>query len=213
LTGQFDQPVEMWKGIPQAYYVDEFADDGVLFEGIGVTADLTALSLPTYGDEHAEFMNNIGRMASVGLMVSDEPIGRVSTKFGLLWISYRLTEPIVARLKKSLVEGARMMLAAGATKVHFAVSNLAPVNSMQELERLDLSSVKASHIHWGAFHPLGTCRIGPTAADSVVDSTGRVHGQERVFVCDGSVLPASTQVNPQLAIMAVASRVASQFCS
>ena len=50
--------------------------------------------------------------------------------------------------------------------------------------------------------------MGSSAAEGVVDARGRVFGQERVVVCDGSVFPASTQVNPQLAIMANALRIA-----
>jgi len=211
LTGEFEEPVEMWDGVPQAYCVDAFADDGVLLEGIGVSADLAALSLPHHGAAHADFMGRLRHMASIGLMVSDEPNGSVRKAFGLLWIRYRLTEAVVARMKTALIEGGRIMLAAGASKVHFAVQNLEPVDSVAALERLDLSGLKPSDVHWTAFHPLGTCRIGDAAADGVVDARGRVHGQDRIHVCDGSVLPASTQVNPQLAIMAVARHVASEL--
>jgi choline dehydrogenase-like flavoprotein len=50
--------------------------------------------------------------------------------------------------------------------------------------------------------------MGKTAAEAVTGPDGRVFGQERILVCDGSVFPASTQVNPQLAIMANSLRVA-----
>lgn len=39
------------------------------------------------------------------------------------------------------------------------------------------------------FHPVGTCRMGPRAEDSVVDSRLRVHGIERLRVIDASVFP------------------------
>ena len=53
-------------------------------------------------------------------------------------------------------------------------------------------------------HPLGGVRPGPDAATGVVDTAGEVHGYPGLFVMDGSVLPASTGVNPSATILAVA---------
>ena len=41
---------------------------------------------------------------------------------------------------------------------------------------------------------------------SVVDSHSKVYGFENLFVCDASVFPTSVGVNPQLTVMALASR-------
>jgi choline dehydrogenase-like flavoprotein len=42
----------------------------------------------------------------------------------------------------------------------------------------------------------------------VVDSYGRFHGLQNLFVCDASVFPTSIGVNPQLTVMALAMRTA-----
>ena len=39
------------------------------------------------------------------------------------------------------------------------------------------------------FHPVGTCRMGLSAQDSVVDHRLRVHGLENLIIADGSVFP------------------------
>jgi choline dehydrogenase-like flavoprotein len=213
MSGEFAEPVELWKGIPQAYYVDEFADDGLFFEGVGMTADLAALSLPMHGGEHADFMARLPHMASIGLMVSDEPVGSVRSTFGALQISYAITEEVLARMKRAFVECARMMFAAGAERAYLAIAGLPAIESERELDELDLRAVRPHQVHWNAFHPLGTCRIGASSRDGVVDASGRVYGQDHVFVCDGSIFPASTQVNPQLSIMAMSLRIARQFTS
>src|SRR5205085_7260606 len=45
-------------------------------------------------------------------------------------------------------------------------------------------------------HLLGTCRMGSDSSDSVVNADCRAHGVPNLFICDGSVFPTSTAVNP-----------------
>jgi choline dehydrogenase-like flavoprotein len=59
-----------------------------------------------------------------------------------------------------------------------------------------------------AFHPLGTARMAADPARGVLDGDGRVHGAQGVYVCDGSAVPTALGVNPQLTIMALATRLA-----
>jgi len=60
----------------------------------------------------------------------------------------------------------------------------------------------------GTAHACGTMRAGSDPSDSVVDSSGRVHGFEGLRVADGSILPRSSRVNPALTIYAWGLRVA-----
>lgn len=61
----------------------------------------------------------------------------------------------------------------------------------------------------GTAHACGTLVAGNDPTTSVVNSQGRVHGMENLYVVDGSVLPRSSRVNPALTIYAWALRVAS----
>jgi choline dehydrogenase-like flavoprotein len=54
----------------------------------------------------------------------------------------------------------------------------------------------------GTAHACGTLVCGESAADSVVDGAGRVHGLQGLYVVDGSILPRSSSVNPSLTIYA-----------
>ncbi len=60
-------------------------------------------------------------------------------------------------------------------------------------------------------HLLGTCRMGNDAKDSVVNADCRAHDVPNLFVCDGSVFPTSTAVNPSLSIEAIAARAAARI--
>ncbi len=60
-------------------------------------------------------------------------------------------------------------------------------------------------------HQAGTCRMGDDPGSSVCDRWGRVHGQESLWVLDGSLHPTNGGFNPFLSIMALALRGAAQI--
>ena len=59
-----------------------------------------------------------------------------------------------------------------------------------------------------AEHAAGSCRMGDDPAAAACDRDGRVHGTQRVYVCDASLHPSNGSVNPALTVMANAYRVA-----
>lgn len=59
-----------------------------------------------------------------------------------------------------------------------------------------------------AYHPVGTCRIGTDAAQSVVDPQLRVHGLKGLRVADGSVMPTIASTNTNAICIAIGERTA-----
>lgn len=63
-----------------------------------------------------------------------------------------------------------------------------------------------------AYHPGGTCKMGPADdPDAVVDSSGRVHGLEGLWVADASVMPVLPRANTHLPTVVVAERIAAEL--
>jgi choline dehydrogenase-like flavoprotein len=60
-------------------------------------------------------------------------------------------------------------------------------------------------------HLLGTCRMGNDPTSSVVNADCRTHEVPNLFICDGSVFPTSSAVNPSLTIEAIAARTADRI--
>ncbi|MBI3949366.1 MAG: GMC family oxidoreductase [Acidobacteria bacterium] len=60
----------------------------------------------------------------------------------------------------------------------------------------------------GAYHLMGTCRMGDDPKTSVVDSLGRAHDVPRLYIADGSVFVTSTPSEPTLTMQALALRTA-----
>jgi choline dehydrogenase-like flavoprotein len=92
-----------------------------------------------------------------------------------------------------------------------------PINGFEMLESPDeLAALRRARIRpWdldlSAYHPLGTARMGTDPASSVVGQDHQVHGTEGLYVVDGSAVPSSLGVNPQITIMAMATRAAEKI--
>ncbi|MBI4514986.1 MAG: GMC family oxidoreductase [Deltaproteobacteria bacterium] len=56
---------------------------------------------------------------------------------------------------------------------------------------------------FASVHLLGTCRMSDSATTGVCNANGQVFNYPNLYVCDGSVVPRSTIVNPSWTILAV----------
>ena len=60
-------------------------------------------------------------------------------------------------------------------------------------------------------HEVGGCRMGVDPRTSVVDPFCRSHDVSNLYVVDASVFPSSSEKNPTLTIMALATRAADKI--
>lgn len=65
---------------------------------------------------------------------------------------------------------------------------------------------------FGNAHQMGTCRMGTSESTSVVDPNGRVWGVKNLWVCDASIFPSASGVNPMVTVMAIADWIAESVC-
>jgi choline dehydrogenase-like flavoprotein len=203
----FDEEIDMARGVPQSLYIDEFADEGIMFEGAAGPPDYAAMSFPFSGERHRELMLRYRRFSQFGLMVSDVSRGFVRARGGRVEIRYDLGHEDVATFKRGIELLCELYVAAGATVLYPPVEGIGELR-VDELERLRGHRLRASEITLMAFHPLGTARADARPAHGVVDANLALRGCEGVHVADASVIPSSIGVNPQLTIMALSTRLA-----
>ncbi|MHB8779886.1 MAG: GMC family oxidoreductase [Candidatus Geothermincolia bacterium] len=201
------------KGIPQSSYVDEFKNEGITLEGGTVPPAIHALALPAAGKKHAAMMSRYPNMGVFGGMISDmDSWGRVinAPRQGYSpTMLYMLRGGDVKKAQLSTCLMSEIWFAAGARKVFTGIAGHYEISNARELKALHDAKIKATDIYaMSAYHPLGTCRMGSDPESSVVKHTCETWDVENLYICDGSVLPVSPGVNPQLTIMALALRAA-----
>jgi choline dehydrogenase-like flavoprotein len=192
-----DEEVNMARGVPQSFYVDEFAAEGIMFETVAGPPAYAAMALPLSGGEHDRAMAQYPRLAQLGLMVSDSSRGSVHAIGRRAVIRYSLDAADLDRVRRGLERIERLLRAAGAREVYLPLPPaVAP------------AAARARDLRLMAFHPLGTARADARASHGVVDGELAVHGLHGLHLADGSVVPSSLGVNPQITIMALATRLA-----
>jgi choline dehydrogenase-like flavoprotein len=207
VMAEFPSQVRGWQGALQSAYSDAFTNEGITLVGLFVPPGVLAATMPGIGPRHHESARSIPHLSIFGGLIHDQGGGRIQRIFGRTLVTYRMSAEDRAKVPLVLQHLAEIYFAAGAKRVFLPILGLAGVTADQ-FRKLDLKAVKAVRLECSSQHPLGTCRIGRSAADSVVDAIGNVWGVEGLTVADGSVIPTSLGVNPQLSVMTMALYIA-----
>ncbi|MBK6578990.1 MAG: GMC family oxidoreductase [Sandaracinaceae bacterium] len=207
----FDEEVRGWEGVPQGYGVDEFASEGIRFEGASLPIDIAAPTLPAIGARWTEFVDRYDHVATFGYMIADSSRGRVVLgPQGKPQILYVMNDYDRRRMLRGQALLSRLFLAAGAREVLPSVQGVDSLRSVKDVEALEAmsDSIGAHRLDLSAYHPLGTCRMGSDPRRSVVSGSNETHDVSGLFVVDGSTVNGPLGVNPQVTIMAMSERAA-----
>jgi choline dehydrogenase-like flavoprotein len=208
VIARFDEPVRGWRGAMQSTWSGAFEHDGITLTSLFVPPGILGATMPGVGPEHTAQAENIANLAMFGGIVHDEGVGTIHRGLGREPIvTYRMARRDRARVAKLVRIMADAFFAVGAREVYLPVLGLRGVDA-DGLAKVPLETLPATRLESASQHPLGSAQMGSTAEHSVVDGDGRVWGVDGLYVADGSALPTSLGVNPQLAIMAYATRVA-----
>jgi choline dehydrogenase-like flavoprotein len=205
--GRFAEPVVSWRGVLQSAGIEEFHEaEGILIEATATPPGMGTMELPGVGKELLAELAGAERLASLGAMVADRPVGAVHGRRRAV-LRYDLHRDDGRRLVRAIGLMSRVLLAAGATEVLTGIATHPRVSSPEQLDEA-LSQADPRRMHVAAFHPCGTAAAGADRERFPVDPTGALRGVERLWVADAAALPGCAEVNPQVTIMAVASVLA-----
>ena len=179
-----------------------------MLEGIAGPPDYVAMGLPVAGERHRELMAGYREMAQFGLMISDDSRGRVHSLAGRPLVRYDLSDTDTARVRTRARAARRAVLGRRRAARPAPAGPQAGAATRRGDPRPPPPRPQADGLPPARHRAHG--RAGPR--HGVLDAHGRVHGTEGVYVCDGSAVPSSLGVNPQITIMTLATRLAHHLC-
>lgn len=205
---------EPWRAIPQSYRVDGLVDPRVRFEGFYAPPQLAVPTMPLAPQTLTSWVNDWARVGQYGFMVRDRGNGRVVRGPGGRPLAhYTLAPDVVDIMRRGAAVLAEMLLHGGASEVALPIAGIDIVRDVDAARAIATRPLGARHFRLMGFHPLGTCRIGADRTSSVLDPDHRVWDTEGLYVADGSAIPTSLGVNPQITIMAAALRCADRLAA
>ncbi len=210
VAGAYPEQIDAFRGTLQPYFVDELFDShDIMLETTAPVPALAAGSLPGVGQAATNMIPGMRIVGSIGLYVSDTSSGRVRLlpRSREPIITYQLNDTDFRKLLIGLRLAAEIHLAAGAMAALVGLPGLPAVTSREDLDRITEGNWTPTMLRPTAFHPMGTCRMG-SKGKAVVDSWGEHHDVKNLYVADGSIFPTCVAVNPQISVMAFATRTA-----
>lgn len=210
VAGVFDEDVYGWRGTLQSFFADDLqASHGVLFEVTSPLPGVFAAKGPAVGRALKDALGEARRIASVGLFVADSSSGRVRRlPGGRPLLSYRLSRRDTSGLVTGISLAARTLFAAGARRVDCGIAGLPLLRDPSELSRLAERAWPPSALTVMGFHPCATAPMGRDRERAAVDPWGESFALPGLYVADAAALPDCAGVNPQVTIMAMATRIA-----
>ncbi len=205
--GRFEEDVRPYKGIPGALISedthrpqDKFGADfagGYLLQSIGVMpvtyASQVARGRNLWGEELRAHMRGYNHTAGINILGECLPYAE-----NFLELSGELD---VRKLPKP--------------RIHFTNGeNERRINTHAEKLMREIWSAAGAKDMWTYqrnAHIIGTCRMGESATDAVVNAECRSFDVPNLHICDNSVFPSALAVNPALTIMALSLRTADRF--
>jgi choline dehydrogenase-like flavoprotein len=205
-----------WRGAPQSVAVDEFDHTteesglgGFRMEGWGGVVGMPSALLPGFGRNHKRFTAHMRNMSITALLVPDRPSGEVSYQWTadgrvVPKIDYVLTDEWKRRLVSGMKSTGELLFAAGAREVVFANQAFPPITTPDQLARVEQFPIQPGLASFVSAHNQGTCRMGTSKDNSVVDQNLRLHTGDNIYVMDASIMPSTASSHVMIPIMVAA---------
>lgn len=223
--GKMGSDVNPFYGAPQTIYSDHFqwnTDDGMGFklEVPPMQPAMGAQIVGFHGLKLMETMEQLPNLQGTIALMRDgfheqSQGGNVELDSGgKPVLDYPLTDYIWQGLKKAHHVMAEAQFAAGAKSVMPLHHDATFYNNLKDCKTaIDSLPQELHRQRLMTAHLMGGCSLGEDMKNSVVNSQGRFHHTDNLYVIDGSVFPTSIGANPQLSIYALALKQSSQLAA
>lgn len=127
-------------------------------------------------------------------------------------VQYKMSKHDLRLLARAARDLCRLLLAAGAVDLHVSDGSIDKISSIDQLINIP-GVLNKRYAELMTIHVMGSCPMGEDRSICTVNSWGRLHGLERVYISDASLFPGALGANPQGTLMALVRRNINKFLS
>ncbi|MEZ4220972.1 MAG: GMC family oxidoreductase [Polyangiaceae bacterium] len=205
MVGIMDEVVDPWVGATQGWGAISPHIRGLKYEGLWASPSVLMVRWGDVGRPFVERLHEVKHATVIALVYRGRVHGDVSARRNgsprmRLWIDDDNVRPIMQGMK----DAADALLAVGARYVHTGLPGVVDeMRTADDTASLLSPRLRAKHLTMTLNHTFGSCPMSATDTGPVTPE-GKLRGLDNVYVCDASVFPSPSAVNPQATIMALA---------
>ncbi len=208
----FEEKLDSQKDPIPIYQINEFMPD-ITIGGSVFTPGFLSMILCENWALNESVMNQWQNMALYYVACLGSGTGQVKifpfTHEGFMF--YRLSREDHINLSKGLAYISQLLFKSGAKKLFPSIRNLPFLESKSEADFFLKNTIPLGSMNLSTVHAFSSCPMGENENICAVNSFGKVHGFENLYISDASIIPDAPGVNPQGTIMTLALRNAKHF--
>lgn len=226
VMGLFDQVIDNHLGTQSSIYIEDYMTtnykipkDDFLIEVASARPEIGAMLLPGNPKQVMALIKRYRYFGGVGILLIEDMqlINKVTiNKIGQPEIYYKLSENDIARLKRGVAEGIKILFKGGAKKVIISTyeplcGNILDDQGFNMIDSIDQADEIAAKLKINtnetilfAAHMMGGVKMSKTKEKGCIDDNYMVHGINNLYVVDSSIYPSSVGANPMQTIYTTA---------
>ena len=221
---EFDELIDPYYGAPQSIYSDHFqwqsvdGPVGYKLEVPPLQPGLTSVLLLGHGHQHFSDIQKLPNLHAMIALLRDgfhpqsEGGGIELAGDGTPIIDYVINDYLWDGVRRSWLSMAEIQFAAGAKAVRASHVDSPWFTSWEEAKAgINALEFRSNAFTAGSAHCMGGLTMGEDQTRCLVDSNGKYHHLDNLYVFDGSVFPTSIGANPQLSIYGMACKQANKL--
>ncbi len=209
IVGIMDEVVDPWLGATQGFGAMSPDIRGMKYECLWASPSVLMVRWGDVGRPFMQRLDEVKHATVIAIVYRARVQGEVRSFFGpraRVWIPDDEARTVLRGMKVAT----DALLAVGARYVHTAIPGAVDeMRSLKDTETLLNPRLGARDLQHTMNHVFGSCRM---SRDGSVDEHGKLRGVEGVYVCDASVFPSPSAVNPQATVMALSDITSRRLC-
>jgi choline dehydrogenase-like flavoprotein len=200
-----DEVVDPWIGATQGWGAFSSEIRGLKYEALWAPPSVLLVRWGGFGDAFLKRLGEVKHATCVASVYRAKVRGRVKARRdGSPNMKLFVPDSEARTVFRGLKTAVDAILNSGARYVATGMpGSNAEITSTKQSEDLLSTKMKAKHLRMALNHTFGSCRMSADPKTGTVDETGKVRGVEGIYLCDASIFPSPSSVNPQATVMAL----------